>query len=55
MGKHSISITLCTSMEGAMLVGIDLAKNVFAVHAVNAANAAGKAILVKPDVRRTNC
>lgn len=30
-------------------VGIDLSKNVFAVHGVNAA---GKAILVKPLVRR---
>ncbi|EFN0229722.1 IS110 family transposase, partial [Escherichia coli] len=30
-------------------VGIDLAKNVFAVHGVNAA---GKAVLVKPLVRR---
>lgn len=31
-------------------VGIDLAKNVFAVHGVNAA---GKPVLVRPDVSRT--
>lgn len=49
MQKHITSIANNASLETVAVVGIDLAKNVFAVHGVNAL---GKAVLVKPNVKR---
>lgn len=49
MGKITTVVAKSTSQEAVAVVGIDLAKNVFAVHGVNAA---GKPVLVRPSVRR---
>lgn len=49
MEKHSTNVAKNTSAAAVTVVGIDLAKHVFALHGINAA---GKAILVKPTVRR---
>lgn len=47
---NKINTTVVRSVNAAVaVIGIDLAKNVFAVHGVNAA---GKSVLVKPAVRR---
>lgn len=49
MQKHSTNVANQTSMDTVTVVGIDLAKNVFAVHGINAAS---KPVLVKPNVKR---
>lgn len=49
MSKITTVVAKNVSLEAVAVVGIDLAKNVFAVHGVNAA---GKAVLVRPTVRR---
>lgn len=49
MNKNSISIANNASLATVTVVGIDLAKNVFALHGINAA---GKAVLVMPNIRR---
>jgi transposase len=49
MSKITTVVAKNASSDAVAVVGIDLAKNVFAVHGVNAA---GKAVLVRPAVRR---
>lgn len=49
MQKHSIGIVKNASLDAVTVVGIDLAKNVFAIHGINAL---GKPVLVKPNVKR---
>jgi transposase len=49
MSKITTVVSKNASMEAVAVVGIDLAKNVFAVHGVNAV---GKPVLVRPAVRR---
>lgn len=49
MEKHSIDIAKNTSSAAVTVVGIDLARNMCALHGVNAAS---KTVLVKPNVRR---
>lgn len=45
MNKITTVVSECTSSNAVTVFGIDLAKNVFALHGVNTA---GKAILVRP-------
>lgn len=49
MNKNSINVAKNASSGAVTVVGIDLAKNVFALHGINAA---GKAVLV---CRVTSC
>ncbi len=49
MDKHSTNVAKNASLATVTVVGIDLAKNVFALHGINAA---GKPLLVKPNVPR---
>ena len=49
MSKITTVVAKNVSVEGVTVMGIDLAKNVFALHQVNAA---GKPVLVRPSVRR---
>jgi transposase len=49
MNKITTKVVQHASTETVTVVGIDLAKNVFALHGINGA---GKAILVRPSVRR---
>lgn len=49
MHKITTKVVQNASTAVVTILGIDLAKNVFALHGINAA---GKAILVKPNVRR---
>lgn len=51
MSKITTIVAKNASREAVVVVGIDLAKNVFAVHGVNVA---GKTVLVRPSVRREN-
>jgi transposase len=49
MDKITTKVVRHSSAETVTVIGIDLAKNVFAIHGVNAA---GKTILVRPSLRR---
>ena len=49
MQKITTNLAANAGSETVTVIGIDLAKNVFAVHGVNAA---GKPVLVRPNVRR---
>jgi transposase len=49
MQKVTTNVAGNSSSETVAVIGIDLAKNVFAIHGINAA---GKPILVRPNVRR---
>ena len=49
MHKHIINASPESTMNTIVTIGIDLAKNVFAIHGVNSS---GKPILVRPSVRR---
>jgi transposase len=49
MNEITTKVIQNASVEVITIIGIDLAKNVFAIHGINGA---GKAILVKPNVRR---
>jgi hypothetical protein len=49
MSNITTVVSQNTSMEAVAVVGIDLTKNVFAAHGINAA---GKPVLVRPAARR---
>jgi transposase len=49
MSKITTVVVKNASSDAVVRVGIDLAKNVFAVHGVNAG---GKPVLIRPAVRR---
>lgn len=51
MGKHSINVFKNTSAASVTMVGIDLAKNVFAVHGINAAICEA---VIRPNMRSSN-
>lgn len=52
MHKNSTNVAKNASSETVTVVGIDLVKNVFAIHGIRGINAAGRPVLAKPSMRR---